>query len=212
MNMKKIILFGIILIILVFSTACKGKEETSMENYEKALKLVKEKNYDKAKTLLKKSIDESPQNGDLYFLLGNVYRNEEKYEDALGYYYSAIEKYPNLKEGYNNIAGIYMLQGEYDNAMEVLEEGLGQFPQFSELIFKKAQLVFFQDKYEESIKLMESISDKDNYVDTYRIMGICYLQLGNSHKALENLKIYLNKTPDGFTGREEVIHIVKEIE
>jgi tetratricopeptide (TPR) repeat protein len=195
---------------------CSSKEEkvriSVEQDYNKAIDLAKKEDYEQAKELLQKCINQLPKEGKYNFALGNIYRNTQEHIKAEGSYLAAIEKSPQLKEAYNNLAGTYMLQGKYDDASKILDDGLERFPNFSELIFKKAQLIFFEKQYNKTIELMSRVIDQPNYVEGYRFIGLSYLNLGDSVKGLENLKIYLEKTPDTSAGKKEIEELVKQLE
>jgi len=53
--------------------------------------------------------------------LGNVYRDQEKYELAIEEYENAIALEPTLKFPYINLAGVYQKQGDLEKALEVLD-------------------------------------------------------------------------------------------
>lgn len=211
MKYKYYVLSAIIIFLLIFTVGCKSQEEKLHEDYLNAVNLIETGKYNQAKTILENCIKESPDNGKYFFMLGNLYRNQQDYDNALHQYISAVQKSPNIKESYNNIAGIYMLQGKYDNAIKIIDDGLENFPDFSELIFKKAQLIFFEKQYNETIELMNKVIDKPEYVEGYRFIGLSYLNLSDSAKALENLQIYLENTSDNSAGKKDIENIVNQL-
>jgi tetratricopeptide (TPR) repeat protein len=53
--------------------------------------------------------------------LGNVYRDQQKYDEAIAQYERAIALDPTLKHPYINEAGVWKLKGDLTKANEVLE-------------------------------------------------------------------------------------------
>ncbi|MFZ5968859.1 MAG: tetratricopeptide repeat protein [Bacillota bacterium] len=217
MNINRRMLFFMVLFAFwsIFAIGCTSNEEKKQaqldKQYAEALVLFEQGELEKASQLLQQCIDQSPDNGKYDFALGNIFRTRKDNEKALAHYLSATEKSPQIKEGYNNISAIYMLEGKYDEALAVIEDGLKKFPSFSDLIFKKAQLIYFKGEYEETIKQMQKIVTDSQYIEAYRFIGLSYLKLGDKVKALENLEIYLEKTPDDIKGKQEIHRIVAEL-
>jgi tetratricopeptide (TPR) repeat protein len=69
------------------------------------------------------ALTEDPQSlAFIHNALGNVYRDQKKFDLAIPEYEQAMTLDPTLKHPYINLAGVYKAMGELDKAMAVLEK------------------------------------------------------------------------------------------
>ena len=70
---------------------------------------------------MEKAIDTAPGEFGAYYLLGNYYYEQKKYDIAANYYYKSVEMKNDFLEGYCGLgATLYALE-EYESAIKALE-------------------------------------------------------------------------------------------
>jgi len=78
-------------------------------------------NPEKALFYLEKAIDTAPDEFGAYYLFGNYYYEQKKYDIAASYYYKSVEHKKDFLEGFCGLgASLYALE-EYDSAIKALE-------------------------------------------------------------------------------------------
>jgi tetratricopeptide (TPR) repeat protein len=208
-------LIGVILVAAgwyLYPILFSQQVESAAQEYEQGIKLIKEGKLEEAKPLLMKGIEKQPGEGKYHFALGNIARQQNKLDEALSQYNQAIHKTPKTPEAYNNKAGILILQNKADEALAVIELGLQQSPDFKDLLFKKGQLLYVKKDFAQAITILQPLSSDPSYVDAYRFVGLCLREQQKVEPAVEQLKLYLQKTPQSTTGRDEVEKLVATLQ
>ena len=85
--------------------------------------LIGEDKIDEAAKLLEKSRGEAVS-ATYDFMLGNIYLQQEKLEDAVAAYEVAVEKYPKFRRAHRNLGLIYVQSGEFDKAVPALSKAV----------------------------------------------------------------------------------------
>ena len=67
----------------------------------------RQKEYKKSEEILKYLLSKNPQNANLYFRLGLLYKDAGRYEDAISELKKAMELAPNIINPYEEIGNIY---------------------------------------------------------------------------------------------------------
>jgi tetratricopeptide (TPR) repeat protein len=190
----------------------RNMDSQQATEYEQALILVKQGKLDEARTLLKQGIAKEPTEGKYHFALGNIARQQNNMDEALSQYEQAIQKSPKIVEAHNNKTAVLMLQNKMEDALKAVEAGLSQDPAFKDLLFKKGQLLYVKKDYDQAISTLQPLSSDTEYIDAYRFVALSLLQQQKYEAALEQFKLYLEKTPADGAGRVEVQKTVADIE
>ncbi len=143
-----------------------------------------------------------------YNNIGNVYRLQGKYKEALEYLQKALVIDHEIGDkssealSLNNIGNIYISQGAYDKSLEFYFKSLALRQEINDkngiaISFNNIGLAYKNqgsyDKaleyYENSYQIFKEINDKKGIANSFNNFGMTYLHKGNSEKAIEN---YLN--------------------
>jgi len=89
-----------------------------------ALEHHQKRNFDEAKKLYKKLLEEQPNHLDAYNNLGIIFKNSGEYENAKFCYEKAIEINPNYPEAHNNLGIIFNNLGKYHEAKTCYEKAI----------------------------------------------------------------------------------------
>jgi len=96
-----------------------------------ARKLIAEKKYDDAITMLDKLNAERPREPQARFLKGVALGDQGKTDEALALYRDLAADFPELPEPHNNLAVLYAQKGEYDIARRELELAVAAAPTYA---------------------------------------------------------------------------------
>ena len=98
-------------------------EKIALENLHKALKLY-------------------PHSSTIYNVIGDVYQNQNDYENALDNYKQAYDLNKEDDALGFKIIGLYKQMGQMDKANDFLDQLLTSHPQNVQLLYEKAQIHF----------------------------------------------------------------------
>lgn len=136
---------------------------------------IKLEDMDKFGTLMQEAIALDPENPTLFFNLGVVNQNENKIEEAKGYYEKAIELDPEYGDAYMNLA-ITILSGE-EAIVNEMNENLSNFKKYDELEQKQKAL------YREALPYLEKSDEISRSTDTVKSLLNIYDVLEMTEKA-----------------------------
>jgi superkiller protein 3 len=84
---------------------------------------------DEAEPIVKRMIQENPNEVTNYFALAKIYTDAGRYEDAEAAYQRAAEVKPNDPQVYTSMSAFYNTQGQFDKTMEALHKAADLDPQ-----------------------------------------------------------------------------------
>lgn len=102
------VMFTIILI------SCTNKMDKVRELKLEAINNIYNMQNDAAKENLEKALEINAKDAEIYYLLGNVYFNEKKYDEAMKYYTDAIEIDSTYAQAYTSRGKIYRMYNKRD--------------------------------------------------------------------------------------------------
>lgn len=88
----------------------------------------------KAQPLLEK-LKTDPNNSDLLFQVGNIYKNTHQFKDAIGYYEQALKVDPKKIEIRTELASCMFYNGDVEGAIGQLQQSLRQSPKDANSLF-----------------------------------------------------------------------------
>jgi len=186
--------------------------QVKANEYEQALRLMKEGKPEDARKLLEQGLAKEPEEGKYHFVLGNIARQQNNMDEALSQYDETIQKSPNIIEAYNNKTAVLMLYNKMDEALTTAEAGLKQDPGFKDLQFKKGQLLYVKKEFAQALAVLQPLSSEPEYVEAFRFAGLSLAQQQQYVAAVEQLKLYLQKTPQDTKGRTDIEKMIADIE
>lgn len=197
----------------------KKDENTFMRNeFLKANSLFKERKFEEALTLYNDILEKKPQMYKIGSKIANCYLELGRYEKALEEYQKVLEKLkaedPKLETN-KDIAQIFSFIGEAYMRQDKLKEAGEYFKKSIEidesdhaLAYNVAEILFAASKTDEAIKYYNlAIKIKPDWPKSYKQLGYAYLNKGDTKKAIEMLKKFLELAPESpeAPGIKEVI-------
>jgi len=174
--------------------------KTAEELYEKLLKLepstpginfpmgiwYKEKGFwDKAQAAFLRALDTDPGiHAETYYYLGNVAREQKKYEQAVGYFQKALQVDPEFFEAHYNLGKIYAILGQSREALGQFKKARELNPQDPDTYINIGVELSNLGQRDEALKMYEKALelDPDSYL-VYSNIGVEYTALGDYEKA-----------------------------
>ena len=171
-----------------------------VENYINAGILLAEANeVDKAEKFFQRAITLDPQNGAIYYNLGNVYYNEGRFNEAIKLYQQV------LKFNVDQVDTNYMI-GMSFNQLEAFKEALPFLMTAAEQDDRHDVEVQFQyglvlchlEMFDQAIKQLKSVLEMDNkHSDALYNLGLAtYMQTEDTAQAIEYFEAAVDANPE----------------
>jgi tetratricopeptide (TPR) repeat protein len=162
-----------------------------MEAYSAAMRAYEKGNWDSALTYFNQVLVDEPNSPDIYYHIGDIYRFQGKYKEALTAYGEAIKLDANFAPPYLGKARVYLDQtpSKPEEALASLQLAINKDPQMYEAYLEMTRASLALNDPESALnwlgKYVETTSD--NAVSCmYRAQ--VYLELGDDEKALAEIK------------------------
>ena len=140
-----------------------------------------------------------------FYYIGNIYRDQGNYADALKNYYASLEIREDIKDKkniaqcYNNIGTVYHSEGNHSDALKnyyaslkIREEikdkkGIsGSYNNIGAVYYEQANYPETLKNYAASLKIKEELKDNFGLSQSYNNIGLVNFRLGNYSEALKN--------------------------
>ena len=156
--------------------------------------------YDEAIARFNEALEEVPECADCYHNLGVVYAEQEEYARAESAFKRAIELNPAAPGPYQGLVGVYNAQRRFDEAAEagaqaaqLSTQGTGAAAVFDQgIIFWNAGRIADAKKQFEDTLVVDP-----NHGEAHYWLGMANLNEGSVAEAVSELKIYLEREPNG---------------
>ena len=143
------------------------------------------KNFIKAEQLLKKVLIEN-NNAEFNYILGNIFKIQNKNHEAIEAYKKSISLNRNFSEAYNNLANVQKKIEYFDEALLNYKNAIRTKQDNLEAYYNLANLFKTLKKYDEAIKNYKKVIKLNpNFSDPYNNIGTIYSILGNFNDARE---------------------------
>jgi tetratricopeptide (TPR) repeat protein len=141
--------------------------------------------YKDQKTLWQDTIAKTPGSWMAHNNLGVVFKNEDKYDQAIFQYQETIRLKPDFAQAHCNLAIVLFKEGRIDEAMTEFQEALRFDPQDSRTYYNYAVALAGNGRADEAIKQYEEATHIDpDYVGARLNLGITLSQKGRVKEAL----------------------------
>ena len=151
---------------------------------------------DEAVRLIREIIAIDPDISDAYFTIGTILTEEQKFQEAIGYFEQVLERKPDESFAALSITRAYEKMGRLDEAerfaLEYLQKG------FEEplLYYMLGNMNFLQKKYDQAIPFFEKCVSLNTEAAVSRdTLATIYIATGDLVRAEENLRKALELDP-----------------
>ena len=143
------------------------------------------KNFNQAEIYLKNILKEF-NTAELNYLLGNIYKIQNKNELSIEAFKKTLNINRNFSAAYNNLANIYKKLKQHQKAILNYKEAIKTNPKNLEAYYNFANLLKDKKSYKEAIVNYEKVIQiNSNFQDAYNNIGTIYSILGKFDKCLE---------------------------
>lgn len=141
------------------------------QDYQAALRLMKNKNYAEAERILVGIAQAQPDLAGPSINLGIIYLNEEKLEEAEAQFVQAREKSPRNAEIYNYLGIIYRQQGKFNEAEQAYKQAIDINPRLAKAYLNLGMLYdLYVPNYSAALqyyKQYQAINPDDRNIKTW---------------------------------------------
>ena len=164
---------------------------------------------DEAMQLLLKALELAPGDVTLLTALGNLHREQERYQDAIRYYRAAIERNPGYVNAVHNLGLSYKLDEQPSEACHWFERAAALAPQQAEIDLNWGNAAFELGDYEKAASLYRrAITKSPGYVLAHETLSELQWQLGNSDRFTESYREALAQRPDDMALRHSLVQLL----
>lgn len=140
-----------------------------------------------------------PDSAESHVLLGDIYQQLERYDDAQGEYQKALAISPSDQAAMLGLASAYLSNYNPKGAMTVAQNALARRPDDPELNLVMAQALLNQHEYAEAQPyLQKSLSAKPQMLPRiHALIGKAYAETGQTQDAIRELNLGASSDEDG---------------
>jgi tetratricopeptide (TPR) repeat protein len=179
------------------------KDEASMLELEQGNQLFSERKFDEALVIFTKFAEINPNVYQIYFNIGDVYREKGEFEKANEQYAiaqaQAKEKADIVMQAKALAAfgEICLRQEKIKEAGEFFTQSIALNPKDEILAYNVAEIFFGRNQTDKAIEYYQlAIQIKPEWSEPYLKMGYAYLNKGDMAKAVEKLKEFIQRDPE----------------
>ena len=161
------VIFGIIIVIFATLSFQQAKVWTNSE------------------TLFSRAMLLYPQyNARVYNNLGNVYRRQERTEEAIAMFKAATEISPHSRT-YSNLGAVYRKEGRILEALETYKQAIDTNPEDAQPYFGLGLVYSQAGDYDKALEQYRVAIDRDpEYAEAYSNMGAIFLAAGDIERSI----------------------------
>jgi protein O-GlcNAc transferase len=153
--------------------------------------------FEVAENLVRKAVAEQDNFHIFHNTLGNIFKAQKKYTDAVISYERALSIKPDFYEPLNNLGASLLSLGKLEEAQKYFQQAITVNPQNANAIHNMATTLEKQKKYEEAIQYYQRLLVlKPAAADVYLSLGNLFYLTKNSEEAKKCYQKILELKPD----------------
>lgn len=140
-----------------------------------------------------------PDSARSHILLGDIYRQRERYDDAQHEYARALELSPNDPAALLGLASAFLDDAKLDQALETAQKALALNPDDPETNLLAGETLIAQHKFTDAEPfLLKSLKAKPQMLPhVHALLGDAYAADGKTQEAIDQIKLGLESDQDG---------------
>ncbi|HEX7503569.1 MAG TPA: tetratricopeptide repeat protein [Acidobacteriota bacterium] len=179
------------------------KDEASMEELERGNQLYNERKFDEALEIFNKFAAINPNVYQIYFNIGDVYREKGEFDKANEQYAIAQAKAKEKADivmqakALAAFGEVYLRQEKFKEAQEYFTQSIALNPKDEILAYNVAEIFFGRNQTDKAIEYYKlAIQIKPEWSEPYLKMGYAYLNKGDMKLAIDSLNEFLKRDPE----------------
>jgi superkiller protein 3 len=167
--------------------------------------------FHEAELTLRQALSSDPQNASLYFALGTMLRQQERWDDAFDEITRSAQLMPDFPENHSSLAYIFYRLDDGPNAIAEARTALSMDPQNAEAYEFLGLAQYSNGQYGAAVHAFaESLARDANNVDTYYDLGITQHAAGNLPGAIAAYRQALRLNPAFWQAHSNLALILHE--
>lgn len=139
----------------------------------------------------------SPKNPRAHNNLGVLYKNQERYDEAVRELQLAIRLKPDDADKYNNLGAVFLKLGFYERAIEQFKSAVKIQPNYAKAFYNLAYAYDEQGIYTNAIQeYRNAIRLNGDYAEAHSNLGLIYAKQGQFKEAINEFYESLKTKPD----------------
>ncbi|MFW6139713.1 MAG: tetratricopeptide repeat protein [Spirochaetota bacterium] len=178
-------------------------------SFQEAYELYKQEKYYDAEKILLRLKELTPDNLDIYAVLGWCYLNTGRQSKAIDISEEGLERNPKDTRLLTTIGRAYLELKRHKRAIPYLEKSISMDPNYEFNYYYLGRVYLDQEKYilaETALSAAIMLSDKRWYFYKYR--GLVYERLSNYNAAEQDYKKALSLKPNDPRLKEDLIRVI----
>ncbi|MCP4215962.1 MAG: tetratricopeptide repeat protein [bacterium] len=183
------------------------KNKDTKDSYKQALQLFNDRKFQESLDMYVKCRELQPQLYKIGTSIGTCYLELKQYDEAVKEYQVVLDKMkaenPDLTgnvdaaQVYSCMGEVYMRQDKFADAEKYFKLSIEIDKSDYALAYNVAEILFVAGKTDDAIKYYEmAIEIKPDWANTYKQLGYAYLNKGDTKKAVETFKKFMEMAPD----------------
>jgi YaiO family outer membrane protein len=150
---------------LAFSCLCAfgahAQDEWTSLDADSAFRIAQQKAFngerDKAREILYRILEDSPDYHDVRILLARTYAWDDESDSARKELRIVLTKKPDYEDAINAAFDLEMWDGSYEKALEIVKAGLGYHPDSADLLFREAMIFNKLGRCDEALGVLDRL-------------------------------------------------------
>ena len=148
-------------------------------------------------TLFTHNLSVTPNNSLAYYELGNAFKQQGNFDNAMSNYSKALKINPNYAEAHNNLGYILAYQKHYKEAIDHYKEALRIKPKYSEAHNNLGTAFLYQGNEKEAVfHYYKALKNNPNYAGAYYNLAKIFTNHTNIERAIFYYKKALELDPE----------------
>lgn len=165
-------------------------------NFLGCIKRIK-KDHNKAIDLLAKAVTLQPNNPDVHYNLGNIFKDLRRWDDAIACYEKSLVLNDQSVQALNNLGVCLLEVARYERSELIIKKVLSLQPGFAGAWLNLSNALGCQQKYSEAISsALKASSLKPDNVEPFLALASLHQQEGDVDQAITCLKRVIDMQPD----------------
>lgn len=180
----------------ILGTPVGDSTATAQYDNNMAVYYLGERDLPRAFLYSRRAIEARPQTGYFWANLGTILRRAGELDDAEEAYLTAIAL-SGEPAAISNLARLYGQQGKHEQAAIYSQRAARFRAQNPYYLYELAETAYDMGNFEEANKLLRSaIKRRRDEPEFYRLYGLTWVQLGQTHKAKDSFKLAVRHATD----------------
>lgn len=166
-------------------------------DFEQAAEKIRQADFDRAITILKRMIEKNPDDANAHYLLGICYLRKKMFPDAVQELTKTTELQPSFAGAYHQLGIYYQQQRELDKALEFYKKALELEPKSAESLYNAGLILFELNRVPEALTYFEKALElRPSDPEFLEMASRSHIHQQNFARALEYLEKAKNASPD----------------